>query len=93
MDKHNTDARNLDESSLEALNKAIDFFGGSQSKLSRAIGANSMQMVNNWIRRKRRVPAEWCPSIEEATAGTVPCELLRADVKWHVLRTGTPAHG
>ena len=88
MDTHNIDAR-----SLEALNQAIAYFGGSQSTFSRAIGTNSMKVVNNWIRRNRRVPAEWCPSIEEATGGTVSCELLRPDVKWYVLRTGSPAHG
>jgi DNA-binding transcriptional regulator YdaS (Cro superfamily) len=41
----------------------------------------SKQAANSW---KKQVPAELCPLIEHHTG--VPCEELRPDVKWSVLR-------
>lgn len=70
---------------MAALARAIKLFDNSQSKLARAIGGKSTQLVHNWIRRGR-VTAEWCPNIEEATQHAVRCEELRPDVRWHVLR-------
>lgn len=35
---------------------------------------------------KRRVPAEFCPSIERLTGGKVKCEDMRPDIEWWVLR-------
>ncbi len=40
-------------------------------------------------KRRGRVPAEWCPSIERATrdqGAVVTCEELRPDVEWSALR-------
>lgn len=70
---------------IPALKKTLDYFGGSQIKLARAINAKSIQVVNNWVRRDN-VPPEWCPHIEEATSGHVTCEEFHPNVKWHVLR-------
>jgi DNA-binding transcriptional regulator YdaS (Cro superfamily) len=52
--------------------------------------------VNQWKGEGRRVPAEHCPTIEKATrqkaaelgdsALVVPCEELRPDIEWQVLR-------
>jgi DNA-binding transcriptional regulator YdaS (Cro superfamily) len=52
--------------------------------------------VNQWKGEGRKVPAEYCPTIEKATrqkaaeAGdatlVVPCEELRPDIEWNVLR-------
>lgn len=59
-----------------------DEFGGTV-KFSRLIGATPQQ-VTNWLARK--VPAEWCPVIEEATKRKIRCEDLRPDIDWAVLR-------
>jgi len=59
-----------------------DEFGGTV-KFSRLVGATPQQ-VTNWLARK--VPAEWCPIIEEATQRKLRCEDLRPDVDWAVLR-------
>jgi DNA-binding transcriptional regulator YdaS (Cro superfamily) len=63
----------------EAIRRA-----GSIAALARGLGEKP-QTVSAWKRRAGgRVPAEHCPAIEELTG--VPCELLRPDVKWYVLR-------
>ena len=69
-------------SKLIALNRAIAKFG-SMAGLARALGVSSFRVVQAW--KRTRVPAEYCPHIEELTA--VRCEDLRSDVRWHVLRT------
>ena len=50
--------------------------------------ANSLRItkgaVSQW--KKRRVPAWRCPAIEALTG--VPCESLRPDIDWSVLRNG-----
>ena len=53
-------------------------------KAARTLGVDRYQTVQSWLRT--RVPAEYCPLIEEATGGAVRCEDLRPDVKWAVLR-------
>ena len=67
---------------------------GSATKLAAAIGVTP-SAVTQWGLQDgdkffRRVPAERCPQIEQATNGLVRCEDLRPDVAWSVLR-GTPA--
>lgn len=63
---------------------------GEQARLARAIGVQQI-LVSQWSLNKRRVPAEHCPNIEQATNGHVTCEELRPDVNWSVLRnTSTP---
>lgn len=45
--------------------------------------------VGQWRHEGRRVPAEHCPVIERETrmrGETVPCEDLRPDIPWDVLR-------
>jgi DNA-binding transcriptional regulator YdaS (Cro superfamily) len=44
--------------------------------------------VNQWVKKKRPIPADRCPDIEAFTG--VRCEDLRPDVNWYVLR-GTAA--
>lgn len=80
---------------MSPLEEAVKICG-SQAELARRIGEKP-QTVSAWFSRaaKRgvlRVPAEHCPSIEEATGGRVVCEHLNPDVKWHVVRgTGSAA--
>lgn len=57
-------------------------FGGTV-RFARLVGATPQQ-VTNWLARK--VPAEWCPTIESATSGRIRCEDLRPDIDWVVLR-------
>jgi DNA-binding transcriptional regulator YdaS (Cro superfamily) len=57
---------------------------GSQSALARAIGV-SPQAISMWL-NKGEVPAEYAPSIEDATRGVVRCEELNSRVRWSVLR-------
>lgn len=71
-------------SELEALRRAADHVGG-QAELARKLGFRSRRNVWPWF-NGRRVPAEYCPAIEKATAGAVRCEDLRSDVEWGVLR-------
>lgn len=67
------------------LSEWVDQERGRQSALARAIEVDS-QLVWQWARGVRQVPAERCPDIERATAGAVRCEDLRPDVSWAVLR-------
>ena len=52
-----------DPVALQALEEAIELAGGV-SKLSRAIGVDTPQVVANW--RRRGVPAEYCAAVERA---------------------------
>lgn len=68
---------------MNGLRKAIDQAGGVTA-LAKKIG-ELPQTVSAWEKRAGgRVPAEHCPSIELETG--VPCEELRPDVKWWVVR-------
>lgn len=69
-----------------ALLRAIEVAGGPTA-LCRAVGAPSPGAVKQW--RIAGVPAAYCPSIERATG--VPCEELRPDVEWGVLRASAAA--
>ncbi len=68
---------------------AIDSVGNA-NRLAKAINVPA-QSVLFWRDGERRVPAEYCPRIEVATAGLVRCEDLRPDVPWGVLR-GSPSN-
>ena len=70
-----------------AIQTACEIVGG-QTALARLIGI-ATPTVNQWVKQKRPIPAERCPTIEKATNGAVRCEDLRPDVNWSVLR-GTP---
>ena len=69
---------------IQALDRAIEVFGGSVSALGWALklSGNAPSM---W-KARNRVPAEHCPAIERVTKGAVRCEDLRPDVDWGVLR-------
>jgi len=58
---------------------------GDQAILARALGVPA-QLLNQWSKGHRRVPAERCPAIERATGGAVTCEELRPDVDWQFIR-------
>lgn len=58
---------------------------GLRSSLARTLGVPFI-LVSQWALGKRQVPAERCPSIEEATNGMVTCEELRPDINWSILR-------
>ena len=67
---------------MQSIEQAISVAGGVKA-LASAIGVPA-QSVYFWRDGKRRIPAEYCPSIEELTG--LPCEAMRPDVKWYVLR-------
>lgn len=69
---------------MDAIDKAAEIIG-SQTALAALCGV-SKGAVSQWKDKDRRVPAEYCPLIERATAGAVRCEDLRPDVAWDVLR-------
>lgn len=68
-----------------ALERACEAAHGS-SRLAELLTERGWKVskasVSRW--KRERVPAEYCPDIEELTA--VPCEELRPDIKWGVLR-------
>lgn len=66
---------------MNALNQAI-LKAGSQKALAAQLGV-VQSAIANWLKREK-VPAEYCPSIEDATG--VTCEELRPDVNWAVVR-------
>jgi DNA-binding transcriptional regulator YdaS (Cro superfamily) len=67
---------------MKPIEVAIEKFAGV-APMAVELGA-SVQAIYKWRDGSRRVPAELCPAIEERS--DVACELLRPDVKWHVLR-------
>lgn len=75
---------------MTPLDRAIDAMDGVTA-LASAIGVGQ-STVSMW-RTRGRVPAEHCPAIERATTKAgfpVPCEELRPDVDWSVLRRRRP---
>ncbi len=72
---------------MTALDEAVEKVGGVGVLASR-IGV-AASVVSMWKKRKS-VPAEYCPAIESATG--VRCERLRPSVDWSVLRMQC-AHG
>lgn len=56
----------------------------NRAKLAKLFGV-SANVINHW--RKRGIPADKCPDIEQATG--IKCEVLRPDVNWAVLRKAT----
>lgn len=69
-----------------ALDAAIHKAGGKTALMrllnARGYAIGSHNVITQW--RITRIPAHYCPDIEELTA--IPCEELRADVRWRVLR-------
>lgn len=68
-----------------ALERACDAAHGS-SRLAELLTAcgrpTSKSSISRW--KREQVPAAYCPDIEALTG--VPCEELRPDVNWSVLR-------
>ena len=54
---------------------------GKVNELAAAIGVPSA-LVSQWKTGVRPVPEDRCPHIEQASAGAVCCEEMRADVAW-----------
>lgn len=71
-----------DEHPIDRAAKQIQ----GRASLARALNV-SAAAIGNW--KARGIPAEYCPEIERLTG--VPCEELRPDVQWHVLRSAGPA--
>jgi DNA-binding transcriptional regulator YdaS (Cro superfamily) len=83
--------KELPASAAAATRSAIQALGGP-SKAARRLNVpgGRAQTIQAWLRT--RVPAEWCPLIEQASREVgAPhlCEDMRPDVAWHVLR-GNP---
>ena len=66
---------------MVALDAAIEACNGA-AKFAARIGV-ALSSPSMW-KTRRRVPAEHCPAIERETG--IPCERLRPDVPWDVLR-------
>lgn len=64
------------------IDKAIDLMGGT-NQVVRKLKLNGHATVYQW-RVQKRVPAKYCPLIEEETG--IQCEYLNDEVPWHVLR-------
>lgn len=47
--------------------------------------------AGQWKLPGRRIPAEYCPTIEKMIDGKVRCEQMRPDVEWAYLRGTAPA--
>ncbi len=58
---------------------------GRGAEIAQHLGLSPV-LVTQWALKRRQVPAERCPDIEQATNGQVTCEELRPDVNWSVLR-------
>lgn len=74
------------DDSVKGLDRAIRVMGGA-SALAAAL-AEKPQVVSNW--KARGVPADRCPDIERVTrdkGDRVPCEEMRPDIDWAVLRS------
>lgn len=66
---------------MDALERAIQKAG---SVVALAKGIDAASSAPSMWKKRGRVPAEKCPAIERLTG--VPCEDLRPDVDWAVLR-------
>lgn len=62
---------------MRAMSTIIQSLGGPTA-VARMLGIKAPSVIG-W---SGRPPAERCPAIERATAGRVPCETLRPDMRW-----------
>ena len=81
--------KSTDQTSPSAmLAQAIVILGGvTAAARILDVPKHRYQTVQGWIRE--RVPADYCPAIEQATAERgkrIQCERLRPDIAWNVLR-------
>lgn len=70
----------------ESIQKAIDFFGGSQVELAKALNVSKSQ-VWQWLNNINSISLEKIIMLEEKTNGFIRCEDLRPDINWSVLRS------
>lgn len=63
---------------IEALREAKDLIG-SESAMADVVGVKQPS-VNYILNSGKKVPAEWCISIEEATGGKITRHQLRPDL-------------
>ncbi len=64
---------------IGVLKAAIAEHLGSQAAAARCVGVTP-QAVSEILRRGKRVPAEWCLRLEQATGGAVTAHDLRPDL-------------
>jgi DNA-binding transcriptional regulator YdaS (Cro superfamily) len=69
----------MGENGIGALKQAIRGHFGSQVALARALGLTP-QAVSDVLRRGKRVPAEWCLKLEQASGGRLTAHGLRPDL-------------
>lgn len=74
------------KSKNEAFAEAIERLGGPANAARQL--KKSIQAVLFWRDGDRQLAAEVCPTIERLTE--IPCELLRPDIEWHVVRENRP---
>jgi DNA-binding transcriptional regulator YdaS (Cro superfamily) len=67
-----------DRIGMEALQKAVEEIG-SQALVGEACGVRQ-SAISECLRNGKRVPAEWCLPIEEASKGKVTRHDLRPDL-------------
>jgi DNA-binding transcriptional regulator YdaS (Cro superfamily) len=64
---------------IGALRQAIREHFRTQVALAQAVGVTP-QAVSEVLKRGKRVPAEWCLKLEQATGGAIPASALRPDL-------------
>lgn len=70
------------------IQKALDLFHGSPSRLANAIGGSVIrQHIEHWL-KTGRVPADKAPDVMLATGISV--DLLCPDTNWDAVRNGAP---
>jgi DNA-binding transcriptional regulator YdaS (Cro superfamily) len=62
---------------------------GSLQALATHLGVTK-GAVAQWKLPGRRIPAEYCPTIEKLVHGKVKCEAMRPDVDWGYVRGNSP---
>lgn len=69
---------------VTGIQKAVDKFGGSPSKLASAVGNGVIrQHIEHWIKTGRVSPGK-CPVVSAATG--ISCAELNSTVIWSVLQ-------
>ncbi len=67
------------ENGIGALRQAIRRHFRTQVALARVVGVTP-QAVSDVLKRGKRVPAEWCLRLEQATGGAITAHALRPDL-------------
>jgi DNA-binding transcriptional regulator YdaS (Cro superfamily) len=67
------------QNGIGALRQAIREHFRTQVALAAAVGVTP-QAVSDVLKRDKRVPAEWCVRLEQATGGRITAHALRPDL-------------